>query len=76
MVTNEEPVAMATVEIEGQQAQSNENGMVTLSLPLEMQRKAYKIKTDFTLVNDSIFMPCGEDDVILVERDPMPTSLP
>ena len=42
--------------------------MVTLSIPLEKQRKAYKIKTDLTLVNDSIFMPCGEDDVILVKE--------
>lgn len=67
-LTTEEPVAMATVEIEGQQAQSDENGMVTLSIPLENQRKAYKIKTDLTLVNDSIFMPSGEDDVILVKE--------
>ena len=67
-LTTEEPVAMATVEIEGQQAQSDENGMVTLSIPLEKQRKAYKIKTDLTLVNDSIFMPSGEDDVILVKE--------
>jgi hypothetical protein len=67
-IINEEPVAMATVEIEGQQAQSDENGLVTLSLPLEKQRKAYKIKTELNLVNDSIFMPCGEDDVILVEE--------
>ncbi len=67
-IINEEPVAMATVEIEGQQTQSDENGLVTLSLPMEKQRKAYKIKTELNLVNDSIFMPCGEDDVILVEE--------
>ncbi len=67
-ITNEEAVAMAMVEIEGQQTQSDENGLVTLSLPLEKQRKAYKIKTELNLVNDSIFMPCGEDDVILVEE--------
>ena len=59
---------MAMVEIEGQQTQSDENGLVTLSLPLEKQRKAYRIKTELNLVNDSIFMPCGEDDVILVEE--------
>ena len=67
-ITNEEAVAMAMVEIEGQQTQSDENGLVTLSLPLEKQRKAYRIKTELNLVNDSIFMPCGEDDVILVEE--------
>ena len=67
-ITNEEAVAMAMVEVEGQQTQSDENGLVTLSLPLGKQRKAYKIKTELNLVNDSIFMPCGEDDVILVEE--------
>ena len=67
-ITNEEAVAMAMVEIEGLQTQSDENGLVTLSLPLEKQRKAYRIKTELNLVNDSIFMPCGEDDVILVEE--------
>lgn len=67
-LSTEESVAMAAVEIEGQQAQSDENGMVTLFIPLEKQRIAYKIKTDLILVNDSIFMPCGEDDVILVKE--------
>jgi hypothetical protein len=67
-ITNEEAVAMAMVEVEGLQTQSDENGLVTLSLPLGKQRKAYKIKTELNLVNDSIFMPCGEDDVILVEE--------
>jgi hypothetical protein len=67
-IATEEPIAMAMVEIEGQQAQSDENGFVTLSIPLERQRKAYKIKTDLPLVNDSIFMPSGEDDVILVKQ--------
>lgn len=67
-ITNEEPVALATMEIEGQQTLSDENGLVHLSLPLEKQRKAYKIKTELSLVNDSIYMPCGEDDVILVQE--------
>ena len=75
-IATEEPVALAIVEIEGQQAQSDENGLVTLSIPLERQRKAYKIKTDLPLVNDSIFMPSGEDDVILVEQEVLSTSLP
>lgn len=68
-ITAEEPVANAVVEIEGQLVQSDENGMITLSLPLEKQRKAYQIKADFPMLNDSIFMPCGEDDVILVKKD-------
>jgi len=63
----EEAVTQTKVAIEGLEAISDENGMVSLFIPLEMQRKAYKITTDVPLVTDSIFMPCGDDDVILVK---------
>lgn len=63
----EESVTQTKVTIEGFEAISDENGMVSLFIPLEMQRKAYKITTDVPLVTDSIFMPCGDDDVILVK---------
>lgn len=63
----EEAVTQTKVTIEGFEAISDENGMVSLFIPLEMQRKAYKITTDVPLVTDSIFMPCGDDDVILVK---------
>ena len=63
----EEAVTQTKVTIEGFETLSDENGMVSLFIPLEMQRKAYKITTDVPLVTDSIFMPCGDDDVILVK---------
>ena len=63
----EESVTSAKVNIEGQEAVSDAEGIVTLSIPLAKQRKAYRISTDLKLVNDTIFMPCGEDDVLLVE---------
>ena len=63
----EEAVTQTKVTIEGFEAISDENGMVSLFIPLEMQRKAYTITTDVPLVTDSIFMPCGDDDVILVK---------
>ena len=66
-INTEESVDSTMVCIQGQQALSDTNGMVKLMIPLEKQRKAYKIETDLNLVNDSIFMPCGEDDVILVQ---------
>ena len=65
-IIDENVVTQARVEIEGQETTSDENGIVTLFVPLEKQRKAYQIKSDITLVNDSVFMPCGEDDVIMV----------
>ena len=66
-INTEESVDSTMVCIQGQQTLSDTNGMVKLMIPLEKQRKAYKIETDLNLVNDSIFMPCGEDDVILVQ---------
>lgn len=66
-INTEESVDSTMVSIQGQQARSDTNGMVKLMIPLEKQRKAYKIETELNLVNDSIFMPCGEDDVILVQ---------
>ena len=66
-LANEAPVANTTVDIEGRQVMSDENGMVTLTLPIEAQRKTYKINADIPLVTDSLFMPCGEDDVIMTE---------
>jgi hypothetical protein len=65
-INDENVVTQARVKIEGQETTSDENGIVTLFVPLEKQRKAYQIKSDITLVNDSVFMPCGEDDVIMV----------
>ena len=65
--TNEEKVVtQAMVEIEGQETFSNDSGTVTLFIPIEKQRKAYQIKSEILLVNDSIIMPCGENDVIMV----------
>ena len=65
-INDENVVTQARVKIEGQETTSDKNGIVTLFVPLEKQRKAYQIKSDITLVNDSVFMPCGEDDVIMV----------
>lgn len=65
-INTEESVDSTMVSIEGLEALSNADGMVELRIPLEKQRKAYRIITRLMLVNDSIFMPCGDDDVILV----------
>ena len=66
-INTEESVDSTMVSIEGFAAFSNADGMVEFRIPLEKQRKAYRISTDLVLVNDSIFMPCGDDDVILVQ---------
>ena len=54
------------VKVAGLETMSDQNGRVSLFIPLEQQRKAYNI-TDGTTINDTIYMPCGEDDVILTK---------
>lgn len=66
-IEDEAPMSGVTLMIEGQEVVSDKNGRVALSLPLNVQKKAYPIKTDVALLNDSIFMPCGENDVVLVK---------
>lgn len=66
-INTEECLPMAKISIEGQETFSDADGIVTLFIPLPMQRKAYKIRSDLNLINDSIVMPCGADDVVLVE---------
>ncbi len=66
-VETETPMSGVTLKIEGQVVVSDENGQVALQLPLDMQKKVYTIKTDVALLNDTIVMPCGDDDVVLVK---------
>ena len=65
-VETETPMSGVTLKIEGLEVVSDENGHVALQLPLDMQKKVYTIKTDVALLNDTIVMPCGDDDVVLV----------
>lgn len=66
-VETETPMSGVTLKIEGQEVVSDENGHVALQLSLDMQKKVYTIKTDVALLNDTIVMPCGDDDVVLVK---------
>ena len=46
---------------------SDDQGRVSCFIPLESQRKSYKVITSFPLLNDTIHAPCGNDDVILAQ---------
>ncbi|MBQ8464230.1 MAG: toll/interleukin-1 receptor domain-containing protein [Prevotella sp.] len=61
----EEAVAGAAVTVEGHEAVSDESGLVRLRIPLEQQRTVYHVAAAIPLVTDSVYMPCGEDDVLL-----------
>ena len=56
------------VDIAGQTAISDEEGRISLVIPLEAQREAYPISASVPLVNNTIYMPCGPDDVILTKE--------
>ena len=66
-LNTEKPVANAEVEIAGMTATSNNDGLVTLFIPLEVQQTKYFIKSSIPLANDTVFLPCGPDDVILMK---------
>lgn len=61
-------VADTKLEINGYETTTDENGYVSLFIPLETQNKFYKIITQKELYNDTIFMPCGESDVIMTKK--------
>ena len=64
-IETETHVANETLQIEGKEVVSDEKGRVSLFIPLSAQKRVYKIKASIPLLNDSIVMPCGENDVVL-----------
>ena len=52
------------VTIGGHTVQSDETGLVSLTVPLPEQQKRYPISAAIPLHEDSVFMPCGENDCI------------
>ena len=64
-IDTETHVANETLQIEGQTVTSDENGKVSLFIPLKSQKRVYKITARIPLLNDSITMPCGENDVVM-----------
>ena len=63
----EESVIDASVSIAGFTVNSDKNGIVSLFIPLEKQQKFYQISCSVPLISDTVFMPCGENDVILTQ---------
>ncbi|MBP5643336.1 MAG: toll/interleukin-1 receptor domain-containing protein [Bacteroidales bacterium] len=59
--------ANIAVSVNGFEATADDNGVVSLFIPLEFQNTVYQIEAPVEMYNDSIFMPCGENDVILTK---------
>ena len=66
-LNKEESLSNATIQVDGNEVTSDENGNLSLFIPLELQKTDYPIKAPFTLLTDTVHMPCGNDDVILAE---------
>lgn len=63
----EQAVAGTELEVAGQKVISDNSGRVSLFVPLGEQRSVYQVASSVPLANDSIYMPCGPDDVILAK---------
>lgn len=64
----ETTVPHVEIAMAGQTAISDEEGRVALFIPLEAQREAYSLSASVPLANDTIYLPCGPDYVILTKE--------
>ena len=53
------------VDIDGHPAKSDANGYVSLTIPLSEQKVTYPISSSISLVDKTITLPCGPNDVII-----------
>ncbi len=63
----EQLVPDVDVSIAGFSSRSDESGRVSLFIPLEKQCTKYKVESGVALSNNTIYMPCGGSEVILVK---------
>ena len=55
------------INIAGIEVKSDSTGRVSTFVPLEQQKQYYFISCPLPLENDTIFMPCGVSDVVVVK---------
>lgn len=60
-------VGNTTISIAGQETVSDPNGRVSLFVPLEKQQRYYIITGPLLFENDTVYMPSGKDDVVLIQ---------
>ena len=54
------------IVVAGQTLTSDTSGLISLFVPLESQQHVYVVSASIPLVNDSIHLPCGENDVLQI----------
>jgi hypothetical protein len=55
------------IRIAGQELKADKDGLVETDVPLEEQQTAYSVEVNGKVLNDSIYTPCGENDIIMME---------
>lgn len=60
----EESLTNTDITIDGHKVTSDEEGIVTLMIPLEEQKTVYPIVSSLPLIDSLVYAPCGPDDVI------------
>jgi hypothetical protein len=65
----EDVIPNSRLEIDGHETYSDENGQVSLFIPLEQQKKAYSVTATFPLESSTVVMPCGSSDVISKKQE-------
>lgn len=63
----ENAVPNTVVYVDGIKTTSDTQGKISLQVPLMQQKQRYNITSDIPLADDTIYMPCEENDVILVK---------
>lgn len=66
-VNTETYINNAKINIAGQEVVSDSNGHVSMFIPLEKQQQRYVITSSVPLENDTVYMPQGNNDAVLVK---------
>ena len=54
------------IRIAGQELKADKDGLVETDVPLEEQQTAYSVEVNGSMLPDSIYTPCGENDIIMM----------
>ena len=55
------------ISVSGQETVSDQDGRVSLFVPLEKQQRYYIITGPIRFENDTLYMPSGKDDAVLTQ---------
>ncbi len=67
-IAKEEVMSNVELTVAGQKVVSDANGRVRLSIPLDIQKTSYEVVAISPAIQDAIAVPCGEDDVLVVDE--------